>query len=195
MYPRVKVKGEEVKEGPVATQEDRSSLLLRVFESLSLHDRHSPGNEYRDNSPPHARIPKSYVPITPMPSVAASKGTARPLKGKNNKEIDADSKTNIRASSVPRPRAVLSSPDNDGMIGSRNKLSRGRHSVLKTRNSDHVTLTQGKTILKKDSPSNTRRVSKEADSKPHPKEKHATEQTVPQQKVHLRKGKPSTAGV
>ncbi|XP_045808175.1 uncharacterized protein LOC123902485 [Trifolium pratense] len=33
---------------------------------------------------------------------------------------------NIRASSIPRPRAVISSPENDHMIGNRNKIGKGR---------------------------------------------------------------------
>ncbi|PON44370.1 hypothetical protein PanWU01x14_267590 [Parasponia andersonii] len=52
-------------------------------------------------------------------------------KVENKRHLVKDSKPNVRASSVPRPRAVLSSPDNDGMIGSRNKLVDKRGSALK----------------------------------------------------------------
>ncbi|KAL5996873.1 hypothetical protein ACLOJK_007796 [Asimina triloba] len=138
-------------------------------------------NEHGDDSTPQARIPKSYVPITPMPSIAVCKGPQH--KEKNVKEIDLDHRTNIRASPIPRPRAVLSSPDNDGMIGNRNKLLRERQSVLKTRNSGPGTVAQGKTILKKDSPTATptKRIPKESDGKTQrtPKESDGKAQRTP----------------
>ncbi|KAL4190548.1 hypothetical protein AMTRI_Chr07g25240 [Amborella trichopoda] len=51
-----------------------------------------------------------------------------------NKEIDAEDRPNIRASPLPRPRAVLSSPVNDEVLGNRNKLTQVRTSATKKSN-------------------------------------------------------------
>ncbi|XP_077229743.1 uncharacterized protein LOC143862559 [Tasmannia lanceolata] len=184
MYPTVKVGKEGI---PVALKEEESSsLLLRVFESLSVQDRCSQGNEDQNDSPPHAKVPKTYIPNVPLSSIAVEKVN-------NNNEVDEDIRPYIRASSVPRPRAVLSSPDNDDMIGSMNKLSTRRQTVLKNHNSSQNTHVQGKVKnIRADRPLNTRRVSKEVDDKghPHPQEKHTTGQASPRQKPYIRKGKP-----
>ncbi|GAB2295307.1 hypothetical protein Dimus_029478 [Dionaea muscipula] len=68
------------------------------------------------------KIRKSYIPMSVPPS--RSRGTR-----KNDGETEED-RPNIKASFVPRPRAVLSSPDNDSMIGSNNKAKVGRHTVV-----------------------------------------------------------------
>ncbi|XP_058770833.1 uncharacterized protein LOC131644367 [Vicia villosa] len=47
---------------------------------------------------------------------------------------DDENKVNIRASSIPRPRAVISSPENDLLIGNRNKIGNGRPSTPKNSN-------------------------------------------------------------
>lgn len=208
MYPRVRVKvrggGEEEdeereQENPVSVQDENSSLLLKVFESISLHSRFSPGNEHQSASLPQARVPKSYVPNVPMPSISVSKDATSRSTGKKKKEVDEESRTNIRASSVPRPRAVLSSPNNDEMIGSRNRLSRDRQSITKANNLvGQTTPAEGKRVLKNanaESPVNGKRVLKEAHSKVLPKEKNATEVSVPRQKACLRKGKPNNVGL
>ncbi|KAL5068275.1 hypothetical protein RYX36_019162 [Vicia faba] len=43
--------------------------------------------------------------------------------------IDDVNKVNVRASSIPRPRAVISSRENDLLIGNRNKIGNGRLSA------------------------------------------------------------------
>ncbi|KAL5996872.1 hypothetical protein ACLOJK_007795 [Asimina triloba] len=43
VYPRLKARGEEDEGVSVAVQGDKSDFLLRVFDSLSLEDRRSPG--------------------------------------------------------------------------------------------------------------------------------------------------------
>ncbi|XP_022872672.1 uncharacterized protein LOC111391655 isoform X1 [Olea europaea var. sylvestris] len=92
MYPRVKVRVETNEENQYAYE--KSSLQsLKGFQWLSLDDSSS-----LDESPQSpVRIPGSYVP-----------------KSKDNKKTVLEEKpVNVRASSIPRPRAVLSSPDND----------------------------------------------------------------------------------
>ncbi|KAJ4826957.1 hypothetical protein Tsubulata_015803 [Turnera subulata] len=86
---------------------------------------------HRDVSPPvTARIPKTYIPRVLLSSVEEA------VKKSNDDEED---RPNIRASSIPRPRAVLSSPDNDAVIGSKNKVKAVQPFPLK-----HQKLTQNR---------------------------------------------------
>ncbi|XP_022872673.1 uncharacterized protein LOC111391655 isoform X2 [Olea europaea var. sylvestris] len=105
MYPRVKVRVETNEENQYAYE--KSSLQsLKGFQWLSLDDSSS-----LDESPQSpVRIPGSYVP-----------------KSKDNKKTVLEEKpVNVRASSIPRPRAVLSSP------GQKNhNLCQNRHTQCK----------------------------------------------------------------
>ncbi|OVA02319.1 hypothetical protein BVC80_9099g119 [Macleaya cordata] len=194
VYPKVKVREqEEEDDDDFRLQEEKNSLmLLKVFESLALKVQNSPGKEYQSDSPPSvARIPKFYSPILAAPSISSSKG-----EQKNEKQIEEDTKSNIRASSVPRPRAVLSSPDNDGLIGHINQLSRERPSVLKKNGLGENPRAQSKVnprCVKARSPINTRREPKETtDSKTYLNIMRSPDLTVPKQKACLRKVKASS---
>ncbi|KAK7278520.1 hypothetical protein RJT34_23550 [Clitoria ternatea] len=89
--------------------------------------------------PSIVKVSKCYVPQLPIPRVSVtddsedsgltsdSSGATGPEKDDNTHE----DKINIRASSIPRPRAVISSPDNDIMIGNRNKIRDERFSASK----------------------------------------------------------------
>ncbi|KAI3984683.1 hypothetical protein MKX01_039300 [Papaver californicum] len=124
-YPKVKVRSED--DDFCSHKEKNCLMLLKVFETLSLQVQASPGKELENDSPPSvARVPKLYSPILAAPSTSSSKGAQ-----KYEKQIEEDTKSNSGASSVLRPRAVLSSPDNDGMIGHINQLSRVRPSATK----------------------------------------------------------------
>nr|XP_011462409.1 PREDICTED: uncharacterized protein LOC101306220 isoform X2 [Fragaria vesca subsp. vesca] len=74
-----------------------------------------------------ARVPKSYVPLprVVVPSISVAEGVKKANK------IEEMNKQNIRAGSIPPPRAVLSSPDNDMVIGNKNKIKAQRSSALK----------------------------------------------------------------
>ncbi|KAJ4954559.1 hypothetical protein NE237_011342 [Protea cynaroides] len=175
MYPRVKVRQDKeddeefVVDDNSFAQEGTCSLpLCRILESTSIEE-HSllgissaidAGKESENDFPPSiARVPNEATP-----SISMSKG------GKNNKEIDDE--TRIRASSIPRPRAVISSPDNDWMIGSRNHLPRERSSNLKKHN-----------CVKAAIPVSTRIGSHESgDHKSHSNEKKGPHLTLPKQK-------------
>lgn len=89
---------------------------------------------------------KVYIRVDLIPRVPVTKdfgdgGLASDLSGHGGLEkdhgpekdgnIDDENKVNIRASPIPRPRAVISSPENDLMIGSRNKTGNGRVYVSK----------------------------------------------------------------
>ncbi|XP_062104439.1 uncharacterized protein LOC133815641 [Humulus lupulus] len=120
---------------------------VKVREQTDQDDQHvvadfcSTVNEYEEDiSPPSiAKIPKSYIPSSiafsfanDTPNVAIPKISA--LQGEDgDKNIDEDCKHNIRASSIPRPRAVLSSPDNDLVIGNKNRCKKEKTPVLKNR--------------------------------------------------------------
>ncbi|PIA40002.1 hypothetical protein AQUCO_02500013v1 [Aquilegia coerulea] len=187
MYPRVKVRvQEEPEKDQYEVQKENSSLLLlNNFNSPSSNDNLLTGNECASVSPsPVARIPKSYVPSFTTPSISSS-------KGKNDKEIE-DKRPNIRASSVPPPRAVLSSPDNDGIIGNRNQLTGERHTIMKRSNLGERTDSQEKVntrILKAKDSTKMRTGSKETlNNKSRLKLKQSPELNVTKQSGYLRKG-------
>ncbi|KAK1559869.1 hypothetical protein Q3G72_019313 [Acer saccharum] len=111
--PRVRVKEQDQEDGQVVSppNDTGSFLFLRLLESLSLQDCSLPKENHCNSSPANAKVTKTCVPSVKSELVSAS-------KEKNNK----DSKQSGRAISILRPRAVLSSPENDGMIGNKNKL-------------------------------------------------------------------------
>ncbi|XP_052206414.1 uncharacterized protein LOC127810875 isoform X2 [Diospyros lotus] len=155
MYPKVKVREEE--------DDDVINVhALDGLQSLSIHDVDSPVREFEDDSPASiVRIPKSYIPGATSPTIPLSRG-----EGENDSKKKAleDKKTNTRASSVPRPRAVLSSPDNDVMIRSRNKAKTGLLSGLKDNDSCQNRHTQCKVTPRRsafETTKTTRRVSVE----------------------------------
>ncbi|KAL4593781.1 hypothetical protein ACB092_M012500 [Castanea dentata] len=187
VYPKVKVREQE-------DQED--------FKGPPLNDDSSfPAKENEEISPAYvAKIPKSYVPNEPMSTTSVSESLIMPTisasegAGEIDKKIDEDDKINIRASSILRPRAVLSSPDNDVMIGNKNRVKAKRPSGLKNHNLVQSRHTQGK-IISSDITECTvhTRKSKDADdSKSDLRGKKGSTIAVPSQKRYLRTNKPSS---
>ncbi|XP_042974274.1 uncharacterized protein LOC122305793 isoform X6 [Carya illinoinensis] len=119
---------------------------------------------------------------------------------KNNfKHVSTNSKSNVRANSVLRPRAVLSSPDNDGMIGSINKLMEDR-SLDHSKKERMALPAQIKTVhnqVKAAVPLNTRKGSKEvSDRKSGIKQRKSGPEPVTQkQKPRVGEGKSSLHAV
>ncbi|XAR48926.1 hypothetical protein NMG60_11031917 [Bertholletia excelsa] len=181
MYPSLKVR--EVEEGP---------RFLEGFESLSVRDSDSSVRKCEDDSPcPKVRVPKCYISISSIPAIPLPKGEG---KNNNKKKDEEDSKPKIRASSVPQPRAVLSSPDNDGMIGGRNKTKLGLLSGLKDYNLCQDRHTRCKVMSRPNTvgtPTAKRRESKKAaDGKIGLKEKRGATTVDTTQRTPLRKAKP-----
>ncbi|XP_021667701.2 uncharacterized protein LOC110655618 isoform X2 [Hevea brasiliensis] len=118
MYPRVRVrKQEQDDEAEISPLEVNGDLhFLKVLESLSVQGRTEKENQ-SDSPALIARITKPYVPNPKAEAVCAS-------KEKN------------KAHSISRPRAVLSSPANDGMVGNRNKVNNERSLALRKCNSE-----------------------------------------------------------
>ncbi|CAI0436951.1 unnamed protein product [Linum tenue] len=138
VYPKVKVR--------MGDEDDRhwgSLLSLKDIQFLSIQDSLFPVKLLQDvsQSPsPKAKIPKSYVPSlilpetprTPLSVCTESSGTDT----KSNLDEEEDDRPNIRASSIPPPRAVLSSPQNDALIGDKYRVKPGkRPSILRNQNS------------------------------------------------------------
>ncbi|KAL2506520.1 Uncharacterized protein Adt_22141 [Abeliophyllum distichum] len=135
MYPRVKVSEQE--EDDQYAYEKGSLQSLKGFEWLSLHDSSSP-----DESPQSpVRIPGSYVPKSAKYNFRTSKEETD-----NKKTVLGENRINLTASSIPRPRAVLSSPDNDGIDRSKTKTRRELLSGLKNHNLCQNRHTQCKVI-------------------------------------------------
>lgn len=190
MYPKVKVRKHE--------EDDQTAFYvhdgpLEDFESLHRHDLNSSVTEFDDDSPRSVvRIPKSYISNSDIPM------TPLPKEGKiDNKVKDAEgSKPDAKTTSVLRPRAVLSSPDNDGVIRNRNKVKAELLSGLKNHNlcqNRHIRCkvspkrsTSENSITKKGEPKEV------ADSKSELKGRRRSTLTEPTQKVNLRKGKPNS---
>ncbi|KNA05518.1 hypothetical protein SOVF_189590, partial [Spinacia oleracea] len=118
-YPRVKVRTLEEDD-----EYDRSRSPLQGFNSLSIGVSTSPVKQ-SSSTLSVAKVPRSYIPrsITPPPSL--SKHT------KKAESEDNGIKPHIRASSIPRPRAVISSPDNDQILGCKNEM-RFQRPAMKT---------------------------------------------------------------
>ncbi|KAH7857421.1 hypothetical protein Vadar_012524 [Vaccinium darrowii] len=176
-------------------REDYIKHLQEHNQCIQRHDLNSSVTEFDDDSPRSVvRIPKSYIsnsdiPMTPLP------------KGKrDNKVKDAeDSKPDVKATSVLRPRAVLSSPDNDGAIRNRNKAKAELLSGLKNHNLCQNRHTRCKVTPKRSTSENSITKKGEpkevADSKSELKGRRRstlTEPSQPTQKVNLRKGKPNS---
>ncbi|KAK7356460.1 hypothetical protein VNO80_15732 [Phaseolus coccineus] len=130
MYPKVKVR-----------HDDDAELGLKAFVSLYLH----PSSPVTDNKvvsmPTVVKVPECYVPhvAIPRPRVHVTEDSedfslasdSSVTTGSEKDDSIDGSKVNIRASPIPPPRAVISSPDNDIMIGNRNKTRDGRLSASK----------------------------------------------------------------
>ncbi|KAG8641835.1 uncharacterized protein LOC110628801 isoform X2 [Manihot esculenta] len=126
MYPRVRVRKQEQEDDteseifPLEINGD--SKFLKVLESLSVLACFSPEKENQSDSPALiARITQPYVPNLTTEPVSASK--------ENNK-------VHGKAQLISRPRAVLSSPANDGMFGSRKKANNEKSLALRKCNSE-----------------------------------------------------------
>ncbi|KAG8369799.1 hypothetical protein BUALT_Bualt14G0051200 [Buddleja alternifolia] len=105
MYPKVKVRVQK-EEDDQYVYEKSSLESLKAFDWLSQNHFSSP-----DEAPGSvARIPRSYVPKSPIRNFLASKEETN----KPKKTVVEESPKNVRATSAPRPRprAVLSSPGN-----------------------------------------------------------------------------------
>ncbi|XP_027366774.1 uncharacterized protein LOC113873025 isoform X2 [Abrus precatorius] len=134
MYPKVKVRQE-----PDEDDADVRYLGLKAFLSLSLDASPSPVDQKVVSMPSSDEVPKCYVPHVPIPRVHVTEdsgdfsSTPDSSGGTGPEKDDStdENKINIRASSIPRPRAVISSPENDIMIGNINKTRDGRLSASK----------------------------------------------------------------
>ncbi|XP_004247772.1 uncharacterized protein [Solanum lycopersicum] len=123
MYPRVKVRVQKEEDDQYAYQ---SLPSLKAFESLSISDFSS-----SDDSPTSVvRIPRACILSPDRHGLPSLRGRMK----ENNQSIFGGSKPNTRATSVPRPRAVLSSPVNDQMISTRSKTKAEAVSDLKNHN-------------------------------------------------------------
>ncbi|TYH27219.1 hypothetical protein ES288_A02G052000v1 [Gossypium darwinii] len=130
MYPRVKVKEQDQDDQQVIKD---SVLSLKDVLFLSMLDSYFPGKKHEDDvSPiPTARIPKSYH----APEVDKhSDSTSEEAEQNKTKAEEEETRPNIRVSSTPRPRAVISSPDNDALIRNKNKIKGRQRTASKNHN-------------------------------------------------------------
>ncbi|KAB1219343.1 hypothetical protein CJ030_MR3G001174 [Morella rubra] len=117
-YPKVKVREQH-------DEEDRKGSSLLPLKD----DSGFPVKKHKDISPPNvAKIPAYYVPNVLLSTISVTEGA-----GNNDNKFDDDDKISIRATPILRPRAVVSSPDNDVLIGTKNRSQVKQPSPLKNR--------------------------------------------------------------
>ncbi|XWS13917.1 hypothetical protein CRYUN_Cryun36dG0079900 [Craigia yunnanensis] len=187
MYPRVKVEEQDQDDQHAMEDYKISSVLsLKDVLSLSMLDSYFPVKRHQDVSPMRtARIPKSYVPEVEKPSDSAPEEAE-----KNKTKIDEEARPNIRVSSTPRPRAVISSPDNDAVIGNKNRIKGEYRTALKNNNMVQNRHTTRSHIFAR-SPVKTRKFKDDADCNFEIKGKKGSGTTVSNQRRHLITERPS----
>ncbi|XP_028793357.1 uncharacterized protein LOC114749057 isoform X1 [Neltuma alba] len=117
MYPKVKVRQEQYQDDHRVIQDNN----LKALQSLSLRVSPPPvRNQKGVSHPSFTEVPKCYVLHAPIPKVPVSEDlgacnltsdSSGPTGAEKDDNIDED-RVNIRASSIPPPRAVISSPGN-----------------------------------------------------------------------------------
>ncbi|XP_020113465.1 uncharacterized protein LOC109727697 isoform X1 [Ananas comosus] len=122
VYPQVKVRAEEAPL-PVGLFEEPTSIIPRAIESLSLEGHSSSRTQAKcgtnsENNPP-LRYEKSLLKSFPQSFNSTFIVIASRPVGENTG-------TNAKVSFISRPRAVLSSPDNDDLIGNQNRKHEGK---------------------------------------------------------------------
>ncbi|XP_014511170.1 uncharacterized protein LOC106769891 isoform X1 [Vigna radiata var. radiata] len=125
MYPKVKVR-----------HDDDGELGLKAFLSLYLQPSSPVTDKKVVSMPSVVRVPECYVPHVTIPRVPLTEDSGDFSVSSVTTGSEKDGSTdenivNIRVSPIPPPRAVISSPDNDIMIGNRNKTRDGRLSTSK----------------------------------------------------------------
>ncbi|KAK2455222.1 hypothetical protein QL285_002697 [Trifolium repens] len=112
MYPRVKVRVTEQEDYLYPENDSGILAFLKLIESLHFEEEENQSKSQPSISTNTKACPKHIITRRFTPS---TKGIL-----KNSKRVSEVPKENTRASSIIRPRAVLSSPDNDELIGSIN---------------------------------------------------------------------------
>ncbi|XVF62772.1 hypothetical protein PTKIN_Ptkin09bG0035300 [Pterospermum kingtungense] len=189
MYPRVKVKEQDQDDQQQAMQDYNklsSVLSLKDVLFLSMLDSYFPVKRHQDVSPVFAaRIPKSYVPAVEKPSDSAPEEAE-----KNKTKTDEEVRPNLRVSSTPRPRAVISSPDNDAVIGNKNRIKKEHRTALKNNNMVQNRHTTRSHIYAR-SPVNTRKSEDDTDCNFEIKGKKGSGTTVSSRRRHVITERPS----
>ncbi|KAK9725584.1 hypothetical protein RND81_05G154900 [Saponaria officinalis] len=134
MYPKVRVRCLEEDD-----DFERPTSPLKGFNIPTILDSSPPAKGNNQASPLVAKVPNLQIQrsITP-PNVLP--------KAKKKSELNSDETVKIRASSIPRPRAVVSSPDNDQLLASKNRTRIERPSGLKSHNSSEGKRTPTNTV-------------------------------------------------
>ncbi|XP_024631320.1 uncharacterized protein [Medicago truncatula] len=115
MYPRVKVRITEQEDYLYPENDSGILAFLKLIESLHFEEENESKSQ-QSNSKNTKVCPQHIITRRFTPS---TKGILK----NSNRAGEIVPKENARASSVIRPRAVLSSPDNDELIGSIHDLN------------------------------------------------------------------------
>ncbi|KHN05884.1 hypothetical protein glysoja_026472, partial [Glycine soja] len=115
--PKVKVRVPEQEEELVHPENNSGTWMFsKLIELLYFKEEK---NQNQNECPPSiSESTKACTQHVIMRSTPSTKGLFKSIK-----RVGESPKVNARACSVIRPRAVLSSPENDGLIGSINDLN------------------------------------------------------------------------
>ncbi|KAI4301037.1 hypothetical protein L6164_034356 [Bauhinia variegata] len=114
LYPRVKVRVPEQEDNKSQENDSGTWLFLKFIESLYFEEEENTSTK-SPLSIVRGTVTEAYPQHLITRSTPASKGMVKGIR-----QNGEGAKGNVRASSVPRPRAVLSSPENDGIYASIN---------------------------------------------------------------------------
>ncbi|CAJ1968241.1 unnamed protein product [Sphenostylis stenocarpa] len=120
MNPKVKVRVPDQEEEFFYTENSRGSWMFSKFIELLYFEE----KNQRECPPSVSKSIRACPQHVTMRSTPSTKGVLKSMK-----RLGESPKENARACSVIRPRAVLSSPENDGLIGSINELNNGTSST------------------------------------------------------------------
>ncbi|PSR89735.1 Testis-expressed sequence 15 protein, partial [Actinidia chinensis var. chinensis] len=121
-YPRVKVRLQEQDDVLISLEKDDKSIpgFKNVSQSPSVIGSSVKGKQNGSLTLPScAKIPETDVPKLEIPLSSLSKGPTK--NSRRARDVRDDPKLSWKPNSISRPRAVLSSPENDKTIGSQNK--------------------------------------------------------------------------
>ncbi|XAR58672.1 hypothetical protein NMG60_11014157 [Bertholletia excelsa] len=154
MYPRVRVRMEEQEDSlPLPYDGDsfsfpavlrkapsspspRSSLGLRLAVERNQKKPNPPSAKNTETCVPRLAIP--LIPISVSNNAKCHRSGPRKISIIHTEKLREDTGHSTGARSVSRPRAVVSSPDNDKLIGYQNKLISKRQLAFEAQSPDQI---------------------------------------------------------
>lgn len=124
MYPKVKVRQQE--EDPPEFQR----IYVKDFQSPSVYDHPSNSPQHKNGYASPLRVPKSHISTSDAKISSKSSKVDRKIAEENKPKMLKKKVADVtNPNSILPPRAVLSSPENDLMLGIKSKTKANRSSL------------------------------------------------------------------